>query len=65
MPTRAKSESGASMSKYDVEVEERLQALEEKVNTPNNGENLDEDRLAAVEAKLDDLIFRLSKKMSL
>ena len=27
----AKSASGASMSKYDVEVEARLQALEEKV----------------------------------
>ena len=27
----AKSESGASMSKYDVEVEARLQALEAKV----------------------------------
>ncbi len=41
--TRPRSESGASMSKYDVEVEARLQALE---------------------AKLDDLIKKLSKKMS-
>jgi len=29
--TAAKSASGASMSKYDVEVEARLQALEAKV----------------------------------
>ena len=29
--TSAKSASGAAMSKYDVEVEERLQALEAKV----------------------------------
>ena len=29
--TAAKSASGASMSKYDVEVEERLQDLEAKV----------------------------------
>jgi len=29
--TAAKSASGAAMSKYDVEVEERLQALEAKV----------------------------------
>ena len=30
--TAAKSASGASMSKYDVEVEKRLKALEAKVN---------------------------------
>ena len=30
--TAGKSSSGASMSKYDVEVEERLQKLEAKVN---------------------------------
>ena len=29
--TAAKSASGASMSKYDVEVEARLQALEQKL----------------------------------
>jgi hypothetical protein len=31
--TAAKSASGASMSKYDVEVEKRLQALESKGGT--------------------------------
>ena len=31
--TAAKSSSGASMSKYDVEVEARLKKLEEQVNT--------------------------------
>ena len=30
--TAGKSASGASMSKYDMEVEERLQALEKKVH---------------------------------
>ena len=30
--TAAKSASGASMSKYDVEVEKRLKALEAKVD---------------------------------
>jgi|TARA_R100001509_G_C4696867_1_gene158718 uncharacterized protein YceH (UPF0502 family) len=39
----AKSSSGAAMSKYDVEVEARLQALE---------------------ARVEDLIKRLGKKMS-
>lgn len=35
--TAAKSTSGASMSKYDVEVEGRLQALEAKAHTPCDG----------------------------
>lgn len=35
--TAAKSASGASMSKYDVEVEGRLQALEAKAHTPCTG----------------------------
>jgi|TARA_A100000171_G_C2022981_1_gene92003 hypothetical protein len=32
--TAAKSASGAAMSKYDVEVEARLKALEAKASTP-------------------------------
>ena len=32
--TAAKSASGAAMSKYDVEVEARLKALEAKTSTP-------------------------------
>ena len=35
--TAAKSASGASMSKYDVEVEGRLKALEAKAHTPCTG----------------------------
>ena len=35
--TAAKSASGASMSKYDVEVEGRLKALEAKAHTPCDG----------------------------
>ena len=57
--TAAKSASGASMSKYDVEVEARLQKLE--LHTHEGG---DSARVAALEAKVDDLIARLSKKMS-
>jgi hypothetical protein len=49
-----KSSSGASMSKYDVEVEKRLQALESKAHeecsTGGGGD------CAALEAKLDKVI---------
>ena len=62
--TAAKSTSGAAMSQYDVEVEARLQALESQAHTPCGGAGADGDRLAALEAKVDDLIARLSKKMS-
>ena len=47
------SSSGASMSKYDVEVEARLQALEKQAHPVPTGESQKkiEDRLAALEAK--------------
>ena len=51
--TASKSTSGASMSKYDVEVEARLQALEKQshpVPTRASQKKI-EDRLAALEAK--------------
>ena len=60
----ATSASGAAMSKYDVEVEARLKKLEAAVHSHEDGGGSDEDRLAALEAKLDDLIVRLGKKMS-
>ena len=46
--TAAKSSSGASMSKYDVEVEARLKKLEEQVITLSIKlqENLDKDTTA-------------------
>jgi hypothetical protein len=61
--TAAKSASGAAMSKYDVEVEARLQALESQAHSKCDGGG-DSERIAALEAKVDDLIARLSKKMS-
>ena len=61
--TAAKSSSGAAMSQYDVEVEARLQALESKAHTPCGGGS-DDGKIAELEAKVDDLIARLSKKMS-
>jgi len=59
----AKSASGAAISKYDVEVEGRLKALEAKAHTKCGGGG-GADRIAALEAKVDDLIARLAKKMS-
>ena len=57
--TAAKSASGASMSKYDVEVEARLKALEAKAHAKcegGSGAGADGDRLAALEAKVDKLV---------
>ena len=50
--TAGKSVSGASMSKYDVEVEARLQALESETHTKPTGATHAkiEERLAALEA---------------
>ena len=49
--TAGKSVSGASMSKYDVEVEARLQALESETHTKPTGATHAkiEERLAALE----------------
>ena len=55
----AKSASGASMSKYDVEVEARLHKLETHTHAGS-----DSARVAALEAKVDDLIARLSRKIT-
>ena len=50
--TAGKSSSGASMSKYDVEVEARLQALEKQAHPVPTGatQKKVDDRLAALEA---------------
>ena len=55
--TAAKSATGASMSKYDVEVEARLQALEAKAHSKCDGSGGGD--VAALEAKVDDLIGKL------
>jgi len=53
------------MSEYDKSVELRLQALESQTHTPcNGGGSVDVDRLAALEAKVEDLMDRLARKMS-
>ena len=54
----AVSATGAAMSKYDVEVEKRLQALESEAHPKCNHDTDDGggDRVAALEAKLDKVI---------
>ena len=47
--TAGKSASGASMSKYDMEVEERLQALEKKVHDHDEEVSVDDDLKSKVE----------------
>ena len=55
--TASKSSSGASMSKYDVEVEGRLQALEKQAHPTPTGatQKKVDDRLAALEKAVADL----------
>ena len=59
--TAAKSATGASMSKYDMEVEKRLQALEVEAHPKchHDTEEVDTDRLSALEARFDDLLAHL------
>jgi hypothetical protein len=51
--TAAKSANGAAMSKYDVEVEARLQSLEKKSNDGGD------DRIAVLEKKYTALLEEL------
>ena len=63
--TAAKSASGASMSKYDVEVEKRLKALEAEAHPKCHHDtevDVDTDKVAALEAKVNKIISHLSKK---
>ena len=61
--TAAKSASGASMSKYDVEVEKRLKALEAEAHPKchHDTEEGDTDRVSVLEARLDKLVNTLKK----
>ena len=54
--TASKSASGASMSKYDVEVEARLKALEAQAHPDRCNDDTGGGDCAAVEAKLDRVI---------
>ena len=62
--TAAKSASGAAMSKYDVEVEGRLQALEAKAHDKcGGGGGADADRIAALEARVQSLVEKIAYKL--
>ena len=54
--TASKSASGASMSKYDVEVEARLKALEAQAHPDRCNDDTGGGDCAALEAKVDRLI---------
>ena len=56
--TAAKSASGASMSKYDVEVEKRLTALEAQSHPIPTGatQQSNDDRISALEKTVENLI---------
>ena len=58
--TAGKSASGASMSKYDIEVEARLKALEEQAHPDRCNDDTGGGDVAALEAKLDRLIDLLN-----
>ena len=65
--TAAKSASGAAMSKYDVEVEKRLQVIEARLAEIDVKFHELKEGVPSpdgVAEKLDDLINRLEKKIS-
>ena len=62
----AKSASGAAMSKYDVEVEARLQALEAKAHEKcGGGGGADADRIAALEKRVEELAEKIAYKLGI
>tara|TARA_B100000427_G_C15089995_1_gene412420 strand:+ start:212 stop:511 length:300 start_codon:yes stop_codon:yes gene_type:complete len=60
------SASGASMSKYDVEVEARLQALEKQAHPTPTGatQKKVDDRLAALEKAVADIAAKCDSRAS-
>ena len=67
--TAAKSASGAAMSKYDVEVEARLKALEAKAHEKCSGGSAPaaglEAKVAELEAKYQNLVDALKQNPKL
>ena len=59
----AKSASGAAMSKYDIEVEARLKALEKAVKELKSHSHESSGGGGDTQAQLDDLVARLGRKM--
>ena len=63
--TAAKSASGAAMSKYDVEVEGRLQALEAKAQTNVMVVGADAARIVALEKRVEELAEKIAYKLGI
>jgi len=63
--TAAKSASGAAMSKYDVEVEARLQALETSNHSHSGGGGVDPEKFAALEARVTELSEKIAYKLGI
>ena len=64
--TAAKSASGAAMSKYDVEVEARLQALEAKAHDKcGGGGGADAVRISALEKRVEELAEKIAYKLGI
>jgi|TARA_B100000035_G_scaffold235700_1_gene203963 hypothetical protein len=63
--TAAKSASGAAMSKYDVEVEARLKALEAQAHSKcdGGGGGADAERLTALETRFQALVEKVAYKL--
>ena len=57
----SKSATGAAMSRYDVEVEARLQKLEAQAHEKCESGGGDSERVAALEAKVEALIAILNR----
>ena len=62
--TAGKSATGAAMSKYDVEVEARLKALEKAVKELKSHSHEASGGGGDTQAQLDDLVERLGRKMT-
>ena len=60
----AKSANGAAMSKYDVEVEARLKALEKAVKELKSHSHESSGGGGDIQDQLDDLVERLGRKMT-
>ena len=63
--TAAKSATGAAMSKYDVEVEGRLKALEAKAHEKCGGGGADADRISALEKRVEELAEKIAYKLGI
>ena len=63
MATKGTSTGSNNSPKISNEIEKRLQALEAKAHTPCNGGGGDAERIAALEAKVDELIRQINRKI--